>query len=52
MRASLTSEMMLAVSGVDALVPESVLSVLFQKKAKYRPCAEISGYPRPSEKWY
>lgn len=41
---------MLAVNGVEALVPEIVERVLFQKKAKYRPWAEISGYPRPSER--
>lgn len=33
-RASLTSEMILAVKGVEALVPEIVARVLFQKKAK------------------
>lgn len=42
-RASLTREMMDADKGVDALVPLIVPRVPFQKKAKYRPCALMSG---------
>ena len=48
MRASLTSAATEDINGHDADVPEISARVPFQKKAKYKPCAETSGKARPS----